>query len=323
MDDKDKLVKDEVLPEDNEISVVITEDDDDGEGSLKPEWKKKKIDDDERLSLRIDALEAEKYQDRHNKAATTKKNKSKKVSKKVKQLYEEDEDDDEIDIDQDAIRSLHELRLSRQDVSNGDSSLIDALIPEEKRLFEQAMTIENNRHQQNAGKLNAVEQADTLSRKAGLSKMSTSEQMEIAQEAIYNPRRTREKALEKNIEKKTGIKGKIEKGDEKDVVKGIKNIKETTDSRKTPKLNMEDVKNVGKEDMSQTKTAELILQKSGQKAKISDTKMRNAYDAENGANSLKKDDRSNEEKTSNKKQDVNKEMKELLNETLRKNEKVR
>jgi hypothetical protein len=51
--------------------------------------------------------------------------------------------------------------------------------------------------------------------------------------------------------------------------------------------------------------------------------MRKAYDSEIDANSLKKDDRSNEEKTSNKKQDVNKEMKELLNETLRKNEKVR
>ena len=150
--------------------------------------------------------------------------------------------------------------------------------------------------------------------------MSTSEQMEMTQEALYDPRRMREKSLEKVIEKKTGIKGKVEKGDEKSVVKGVKNVLEVTRNHQAPKLKMEDAKKIGKNDMSTIETAELILRKSGKAAKLSDMKMRQIYDKE-GERSPHTQEQKQE--TKKEKQTFNKEMQDLLNESLRKNNKVR
>lgn len=303
--------------------------DDDDEGSVaKPDWKKKKIGDDERLTLRIDALEAEKYQSKKNKTQTSQKKNAFKMSKKVRQAYDEEEDENE-DIDEMAIRSLHELQINQNDASNGDMSLINALAPHEKQQIEQSTTLEIARNEQNAGRLNAIEQADKLARQAGLSKMSKSEHLQYMQNAIYNPSRIREQALEKNIKDKTGIKGEIRgKTEEKTAVKGIKKVKETTDNRKVRPLKLEDVKKLGKNNASQVQTAELILKKSGQTAKLQDLKRKHGQIQEQDMSKIspqQEKDNQKEQKQPEKKSDRTyaEQMKSLLKESLKHSNKVR
>ena len=150
-----------------------SDDDDDSGAAAKPEWKKKKVEDDERLTLRIDAIEADKYQARKNKMETSlKRTKPAKNSTKVKQMYDDDEDEDDGLDEQHIIRSFRELRLNQSDASNSDTTLIDALAPHEKVMIEQRTNIEVTRQQEHAGRLNAMEQANTLARRAGIEKIS-------------------------------------------------------------------------------------------------------------------------------------------------------
>ena len=233
---------------------LVADDDDDGTVT-KPEWKKKKVDDDERLSLRIDAIEAERWQAKVNKSPTTvKKTKIGKVSTKVKQLYDDEEDDYESDDDLE-----HTFRLLRKnqraDISNNDSSLLDALAPSERRMIEQRTHLETMKHQENAGRLNAIQQADTLARQAGL-----------------NPRRFRRQSLEQTIAKQTGIKGEILPKTESKVADGVKQIKDAVDNHKVKHVKIKDAKEIGNRVLNQNETAELILRKSGQTAKLSEIK---------------------------------------------------
>ena len=97
---------------------------------------KKGFDDNERLTLRIDAQEAEKYQAKKNKKSKNMPKNAKKIKTKVRQLDDEDEDEDDDLMDHDAIRSLnqlHRMQINRQDSTNSDSSLINALEAAERR----------------------------------------------------------------------------------------------------------------------------------------------------------------------------------------------
>lgn len=250
---------------------LVADDDDDGTVT-KPEWKKKKVDDDERLSLRIDAIEAERWQAKVNKSPTTvKKTKVGKVSTKVKQLYDDEEDDYESDDDLE-----HTFRLLRKnqraDISNNDSSLLDALAPSERRMIEQRTHLETMKHQENAGRLNAIQQADTLARQAGLNRSQTADNMRQYDDAIYNPRRFRRQSLEQTIAKQTGIKGEILPKTESKVADGVKQIKDAVDNHKVKHVKIKDAKEIGNRVLNQNETAELILRKSGQTAKLSEIK---------------------------------------------------
>ena len=317
--------------------MTLTDDtDNDDTPASKPDWKKKKVGDDERLTLRIDAIEADKYQARKNKMQTsTKRAKpTNKISKKVKQLYEDDEDEDD-GIDEDVVRSFRELRMNQSDASNSDTTLIDALAPSEKRMVEQRTNIEITRHQENAGRLNAMEQADTLARKAGIRKTNDSERTEKMQDAIYNPKRIRAESLEKNIAKQIGLKGEIKFHTEGKVVEGVKELKKMTDNHKVKNIKMQDMPDLGKKMLTENEKAELILRKSGQTAKLSEIKKQSAYglkpkEAMKNPHINKKDfelDAPQAQKDKQQDKDNNKtysqKLKSLLQESLRKNNKVR
>ena len=317
--------------------MTLTDDTDDDETpASKPDWKKKKVGDDERLTLRIDAIEADKYQARKNKMQTsTKRAKpTNKISKKVKQLYEDDEDEDD-GMDEDVVRSFRELRMNQSDASNSDTTLIDALAPSEKRMVEQRTNIEITRHQENAGRLNAMEQADTLARKAGIRKTNDSERTEKMQDAIYNPKRIRVESLEKNIAKQIGLKGEVKFHTEGKVVEGVKELKKMTDNHKVKNIKMQDMPDLGKKMLTENEKAELILRKSGQTAKLSEIKKQSAYglkpkEAMKNPTVNKKNFELNAPQAQKDKQqdkDNNKtysqKLKSLLQESLRKNNKVR
>lgn len=275
---------------------------------------KKGFDDNERLTLRIDAQEAEKYQAKKNKKMKNMPKKTKKLKSKVRQLDDEDEDEDEDLMDHDAIRSLnqlHRMQINRQDSTNSDSSLINALEAAERRQVMQNMTVEETRQQENAGRHNALEQADKLLRKADLKKMDTQEFMDEMKSAIYNPSKLRREAFAEQIAKQMGIKGKIVKHSEGEVVEGVRKVKNLSEGRKVEALDMDDVRKVGKKNMTQNETAELILKKSGQTARLSEIKQRSS-----STKFLMKEDSQKGSKS------YSAQMKELLRESLKKNDKV-
>ena len=259
--------------------IIIEKDEDDTEGStVKPEWKKKKVEDDERLTLRIDALEADRWQAKRNKMQPDiKRTKTGKISKKVRQLYDDDENEED-DFDEDIERSFRELRRTQAEASNGDTTLLDALAPSERLMIEQRTHQHTVRQQENAGKLNAIEQADRLARRAGLEQSKIADDTKHLNEAIYNPRRLRAQALEGSIVKQTGIKGEVKLNTETKVADGVKQVQKTTENRKAPDVKVEDAKMVSKRGMSKNETAEMILRKSGQTSKLAEIKKQNLTD---------------------------------------------
>lgn len=276
----------------------------------KMQSSKKGFDDTERMTLKINVQEALQYEAEKGKKKIGALPKNlKKIKKKVRDSYDEEEDDG---IDEDVIRSLRELQINQIDASNGDSTLINALNDQERRQIMQSTNIEIKRHEENAGKQNSLEQADTNLRKATLRKMTTQEFMNEMNDAIYNPSRLRREAMEHSIAKQMGIKGKIEKHCEGHVVEGVKKVKELSGNRKVNKLKMKDVQQVSKKNMSQNQTAELILKKSGQTAKLAEIKRQckssGTQPQEKGKQQPKKS--------------YAKEMKELLRQSLRKNDKI-
>lgn len=266
------------------------------------------FDDSERLTLKINVAEANRYQAEKNKKKDGKY--PKKALKKRKKTINTNEDDDEDEMDEDVLRSLRELQINQQDASNADNSLINALFPEERKQIMQSTNIEVVRHEENAGRQNALEQADTLLRKANLSKMNTQEFMNEMKDAIYNPSRLRRQAMEDGIAKQMGISGEIRKHNEGNVVKGVLQVQKVGENRQVPVMNMEDVQKVGEKRMSQNETAELILRKSGQTARLSEIK-KQGYSKPAAKN----------KKMPNK--SYAKQMKEILRESLKKNNKVR
>lgn len=292
--------------------VFESEEKEDKNKTSKSQNNKKGFDDSERLTLKINVQEAVQYEAEKGKKKIGNLPKNlKKIKKKVRDSYDEDEEDG---MDEDIIRSLRELQINQTDASNGDNTLINSLNEQERRQILQSTNIEIVRHEENAGKSNALEQADTNLRKATLRRMTTQEFMNEMNDAIYNPSRLRREAMEHGIAKQMGIKGKIEKHHEGNVVEGVKKVKQLSGNRKVQKVEMKDVDRVGKKNMSQNQTAELILKKSGQTARLSEIKRQCKS---NNAPSNGKDKGKQQPKKS-----YAKEMKELLRQSLSKNEKI-
>ena len=291
--------------------VFESEEKEEKDKNSKPQSNKKGFADSERLTLKINVQEAMQYEAEKGKKKIGNLPKNlKKIKKKVRDSYDEDEEEG---MDEDIIRSLRELQINQIDASNGDNSLINSLNEQERRQIMQTTNIEITRHEENAGKQNSLEQADTNLRKATLHKMTTREFMNEMNDAIYNPNRLRREAMEHSIAKQMGIKGKIEKHHEGNVVEGVKKIKEVSGNRQVKKVEMKDVQKVGQKNMSQNKTAELILKKSGQTARLAEIKRQ----CKSGNNTQSKDKGKQQPKKS-----YAKEMKELLRQSLSKNEKV-
>lgn len=287
---------------------VMADEQDKKNNAAKPLTDKQGFEDSERMTLKINVQEAQQYQaEKGKKKIGRLPKKLRKIKKKVRDSYDEDE---EIGMDEEVIRSLQELQINQNDASNGDSSLINSLTDDERRRIMQSTNIEITRREDMAGKQNALEQANTNLRKASLNKMNSQEFMNEMNEAIYNPGQLRRTAMEHSIAKQMGIKGKIEKRHEGEVVEGVRKVKELSDNRQVNTIKMKDAEQIGKKNMSQNETAELILKKSGQTARLSEIK-RQSYQSNKDSNNKKTPQKS-----------YAREMKELLRESLRKNDKV-
>ena len=227
------------------------------------DWKKNGFDKNERLSLRINAKEADNYNAR-KKNQPLKANRPenltaglKKIRKKIREVYDDDEDDDENGT----------IFAPIQYAKEEDNPLLNALNEDEKRLFYQKQNIENVNMQQTAGKMEALHIANNLARESGLKDISRKAMAAGMQEATFRPEEIQEKVIKKEVSGKLGIKGKIEDGKIISAARGIKKIERLGGKEAAKNLDMRDVVKVGEEKLDEIKLAELILEKSGQDVK--------------------------------------------------------
>ena len=227
------------------------------------DWKKNGFDKNERLSLRINAKEADNYNAR-KKNQPLKANRPenlaaglKKIRKKIREVYDDDEDDDENGT----------IFAPIQYAQEEENPLLNALNEDEKRLFYQKQNIENVNMQQTAGKMEALHIANNLARESGLKDISRKAMAAGMQEATFRPEEIQEKVIKKEVSGKLGIKGKIEDGKIISAARGIKKIERLGGKEAAKNLDMRDVVKAGEEKLDEIKLAELILEKSGQDVK--------------------------------------------------------
>lgn len=227
------------------------------------DWKKNGFDKHERLSLRINAKEADNYNARKKnqplKGSRPEKLAAglKKIRKKIREVYDDEEDDEENDT----------IFAPIQYAKEEDNPLLNALNEDEKRLFYQKQNIENVNKLQSAGKMEALHIANNLARESGLKDISRKAVARGMQEATFRPEEMQEKVIKKEVSGKLGIKGKIEDGKIISAARGIKKIEQMGGKEAAKNLDMRDVVKAGEEKLDEIKLAELILEKSGQDVK--------------------------------------------------------
>ncbi len=234
---------------------------------LNIDWEQKKgFDKNEKNSRRIDikkALTAE-AKGRNNFKQTAKQIKNlppnlKKLKTKIREVYDEDEEEED-----ENTPIIFDFAFE-----NENSSLLGALKDEERAKLQEKQTLENQKMQQTAGKMEAFLAADRTSKKLGLKGIKRKIINENLQSVTQNSE-TFEQVLQQTISDKTKVKTKkLSKTDAKNVIKGISRIQDASLSQKDFSKNLEDMKTddlirIGKAKTTK-ETAEMILEKSGRK----------------------------------------------------------
>lgn len=230
-------------------------------------WKKNGFDIREHLTLKNDSLEADVYQDKQKKEKN-RKNKEKvlpigfqKLRKKIREVYDEDDEDEE-----DAYTYTF-MPMNQIEDENEDSRLLKGLTDDEKNALKEKETLKIVRSQQDAGKMEAMHIAHNLAKEAGLNGLDKKTVARGMQEAIFEPEKMQEKVIKKDVSKKLGIRGDIEKGKIIQAARGIKKVENLGGQKATKNLDMKDIVKAGEEKLNEAKLAELILEKSGQDVK--------------------------------------------------------
>lgn len=230
-------------------------------------WKKNGFDIREHLTLKNNALEAEAFQEKQNKNRPKKRNKPvqnlplglQMLKKKVREVY--DDEDEEEDYVYSALPMFNMMQ------EEDDGRLVHGLDENEKRILKQKETIDTVKALQTAGKMEALHEAHNLAMEAGLKGLSEKTVAASMQEATFKPMEIQEKAIEKDVSKRLGIKGKLNEGQIIQAARGIKKIEGLGGQKAAKNLDMKDVIKAGEEKLDEIKLAELILKKSGQDVK--------------------------------------------------------
>lgn len=181
----------------------------------------------------------------------------KKIRKKIKDVYDEDEDEDFYDgIPHDP-----------------NSSLLDALYEDEKRMLQQKEVINNQKMQQTAGRMEAVAVADNLAKAAGLSGLSKKiAGKNLADVTLID--NSLEKVLSEEVALKTKSSArKLSKGETVTMLRGISRIRkmalaaDESQLKALEKMKVDDLINAGEKSTDDYTVAELVLKKSGRKNK--------------------------------------------------------
>ncbi len=231
-------------------------------------WKKNGFDVHEHLTLKNNTLEAEAYQESQKKEKPKRfKNNEKnlpvglqKIRKKVREVYDEDEDEEE---DEYGYTFVHIPSVENEE----DDRLLKGLTESEKRDLKQQQTIKNMRAQQDAGRMEALHMANNMAKDVGLKGLSKKAVSEGMQRAEFKPQEIQDSAIQKDIAKRLGIKGKLESGKIVEAARGIKKVENLGGQKATKNIDMKDMVKAGEDKLDEIKLAELILEKSGQDVK--------------------------------------------------------
>ena len=235
--------------------------DDDG---VKPD--KKGFDMREHMSLRIDAIAADEYQQKNARGKlknSTSMSKTLpagilKLQKKVREIYDEDDEDE------DDYAYTFRMMPAIENESENENRLLFGLSDEEKRMVKQNETIETIKNQQTAGKMEALHAAHNLNKDIGMGGVSQKLVAKEMQKAVFDPEKMQKKVLDKTVVSKLGMKGDIDSGKMIQAARGIKKIESLGGQEAAKNLDMKDVIKAGEQKLDDIKLAELILQKSGQ-----------------------------------------------------------
>lgn len=230
------------------------------------EWEQKKgFTDKTRQSRKIDlqkamAEDAKNRNDFRAKTLTPKdlpKN-LKKLRTKIKEVYDDDEDEEENEV------------IFHFSLEDENSSLINALKDDEKSKLSFNKTLDNQKMQQTAGKMEAILMADKMSKQLGLKGLKKKVVHDNIQDIALNSE-TFNKAISQNIAAKTKIKtGGLSAKDTGDMVKGLQKMKraaavsEQIEVSLDESIKAEELVKIGKS-KNDKETAEMILEKSGRK----------------------------------------------------------
>ena len=183
----------------------------------------------------------------------------KKLRKKIKDVYDEDEEDED-----------YYTFLPNE----MNSSLINALYEDErKQLGIRENTLNNQKLQQDAGKMSAIRMANQLSKEFGFGNIDKKIINKNMQDATINSRDF-EKILKDDVMSKAKISTRqLSKGETVNLLRGIKRIKRVAMQGKEAELKaieglkIDDIINAGERNVDDNKVAEIILKKSGRKNK--------------------------------------------------------
>lgn len=219
------------------------------------EWKKTGFGTSEKLSLKINAREAIKYNAKNKNGIQTNKPITpadlpaglKKIRKKIKDVFDEEEDEDEIIITT-PVQSMQE-----------SNSLYSALNEEEKKILNQQETLKNIKMQQDAGKLEALSLAAKAlqeNNKEGLSPQTIAQVMQDA-----SPMNNKlENLVKKDLVKGLKLKNEnLSEGRYIQILRGIKNLKHAGGLKAVEGLNLQQVARASDE----KQVAKILLEKTG------------------------------------------------------------
>lgn len=238
----------------------------DDSSSLNIEWKKNKgFGATEKLTRKTDVKKALEFEATEKKAVSPNlaprpgelPKGLKKIRKKIRDVYDEDEDEDFYD----------------GMPPDMNSSLLNALYEDEKRQLQQKETLQNQKMQQNAGRLEAVAIADKLTREAGLKGLDK----KVAGRNLADVTQI-DGSLEKVLSEELAVKTKtsvrrLSKAETITMLRGIERIRkmavaaDESQLKALEKMKVDDLINAGEKTTDDRKVAELILKKSGRKNK--------------------------------------------------------
>ncbi len=230
----------------------------------KPALKGKKsgFDMREHLTLKNDAVQAEIYENKHNKSLnkTSQKNTKhlpvgiQKMRQKIRDVYDEEDED----IYEYTFVKAPKIEEETKNSSEQEKSQAEETAQKQKE------TNSIIKSQQDVGKMEALEVASRLAKEVGLKGVKKQTVNKEMQDVRFRPQQTYTRAVENDITKELGLKGKVKDKKIIQAVRGIKTVEELGSKKAVKNLDMSDMVKVGEKKMDQKELAELILKKSGQ-----------------------------------------------------------
>ncbi len=262
---------------------VFSDEEDNDAGTKKDttakDWKKNKgFVPEERLTMRIDAQKADMYaaKKKDNIQSVTPVQKVQpglnKVNKKIRDIYDEEEDEDEWGV------------VIHKNSEEYDQSLMKTIDEDERKIYVQQQEIKNIEMLQTAGKMEAIAVVGKLASETGKNNLDKKDVAKEMMNATFNPEKAQQTILQKDIFKEKNIEGKTDIKNIRDVIqtaRGIQKIEDITQQKSFEKMDIKDIKEAGKENVSNKKVAEIIIEKRGLKDEKAEQIRNNAKKKEN------------------------------------------